>query len=85
MVADSFLLPPMPAPLVDLQAMPETQRSMELNWAGLDAAAVEGVQMFLSAMPTLVMAAKCEVDGEDEIMESDPVHCRVGASILFFV
>eukprot|EP00878_Enallax_costatus_P024760 GHUV01026445.1.p1 GENE.GHUV01026445.1~~GHUV01026445.1.p1 ORF type:complete len:636 (+),score=256.18 GHUV01026445.1:447-2354(+) len=63
--------------MADLQALPESQRGIELGWAGLDAAGVEGVQMFLSAMPSLVMAAKCEVDGEDEIMEGDPVHCKV--------
>eukprot|EP00775_Hariotina_reticulata_P009185 gene9185-9351_t len=64
--------------LADLQALPEGARATELSWDGLHTAAVEGVQLFLSAMPSLTVAACCEVDEEDgEIMEQDPVHCRV--------
>lgn len=63
----------------DLQALSDSDRAVELGWSGLDSAAVEGVNLFLSAMPRLVMVAKCEVDGEDEIMEGDPVHCRVSS------
>ncbi|KAF8055125.1 ERDJ2A [Scenedesmus sp. PABB004] len=63
--------------LTDLQVLPEGQRAAELSWAGLDASAAEGVNLFLSAMPRLSVAALCEVEGEEEIMETDPVHCRV--------
>jgi hypothetical protein len=63
----------------DLQALSESQRAMELGWTGLSAAAIEGVALFLSAMPKLSLAVLCEVEGEEEIMEGDPVHCKVGS------
>jgi hypothetical protein len=53
---------------------------MELGWTGLSAAAIEGVGLFLSAMPRLSLAVLCEVEGEEEVMEGDPVHCKVGRS-----
>jgi hypothetical protein len=56
---------------------------MELGWAGLSAAAIEGVALFLSAMPKLSLAVLCEVEGEDEVMEGDPVHCKVGGRDSF--
>lgn len=61
----------------DLQAMSDSTRAMELGQAGLGAAAIEGVAMFLSAMPRLSLAVLCEVEGEEEVMEKDPVHCKV--------
>lgn len=70
--------PPPPGPLTaDLQALPESQRALELSWAGMDPVGIEGVALFLSAMPRLSLAVLCEVEGEDEIMEGDPVHCKV--------
>jgi hypothetical protein len=57
--------------------MSDSQRAMELGWAGLSPAATEGVSLFLSAMPRLHLAVLCEVEGEDEVMEGDPVHCKV--------
>ncbi|WIA39826.1 hypothetical protein OEZ86_013276 [Tetradesmus obliquus] len=63
--------------LADLQAMSDSTRAMELGQAGLGAAAIEGVAMFLSAMPRLSLAVLCEVEGEEEVMEKDPVHCKV--------
>jgi hypothetical protein len=61
----------------DLQAMTDSQRAMELGWAGLGAASIEGVGLFLSAMPRLSLTVLCEVEGEEEVMEGDPVHCKV--------
>lgn len=45
--------------------------------AGLTASQTEEVETSLMAMPTVHMAAKCVVDGEDseDIMESDIVTC----------
>eukprot|EP00879_Flechtneria_rotunda_P006197 GHRR01006515.1.p1 GENE.GHRR01006515.1~~GHRR01006515.1.p1 ORF type:complete len:456 (+),score=176.99 GHRR01006515.1:409-1776(+) len=63
--------------LADLQALPDSQRAIELQWAGMGMAGIEGVNMFLSAMPRLLVTVRCEVEGEDEIMVTDPVHCRV--------
>lgn len=63
--------------LADLQVLPDSQRAAELSWTGMDAVAAEGVQLFLSAMPKVQLAARFEVDGEEEIMEGDPVHCKV--------
>lgn len=73
----SCLLPLWPLP-ADLLALPEGARSAELAWAGLSVPAVEGVVLFLSALPSLSLAAKLEVEeGEAEAMEGDVVHCRV--------
>jgi hypothetical protein len=57
----TLLLPPASP---DLLALPESQRAMELGWAGLSNVAVEGVALFLSALPRLSVSASLEVDGE---------------------
>lgn len=61
----------------DLQDQDESARAELLTGVGLSEEAVDDVTAFLSAFPELAVAARCEVDGEDEIMEQDPIHCRV--------
>jgi hypothetical protein len=40
--------------------------------------AAEEVAAALTALPRVAAAVEFEVDGEDEICERDPVHCKVG-------
>lgn len=58
--------------------MSDSQRAMELGWAGLSPAATEGVSLFLSAMPRLHLAVLCEVEGGRQSDGRGPRACKVG-------
>jgi hypothetical protein len=61
----------------DLQDLPEAERAKVLKQAGMSESEVEEAITFLTAFPYLALAARCEVDGEEDIREQDPVKCRV--------
>jgi hypothetical protein len=45
----------------------------------MSAAEAEEAVAYLGALPRVVASARCEVEGEEEIMEGDPlVKCKVG-------
>ena len=61
----------------DLQDLSEAEQARVLKQAGLIEPEVEEAITFLTAFPHLALAARCEVDGEEDIREQDPVKCRV--------
>jgi len=63
--------------LKDLQDLSEAEQAKVLKQAGLTESEVEEAVTFLTAFPHLALAARCEVDGEEDIREQDPVKCRV--------
>lgn len=44
--------------------------------------AADEVAAALSALPQIGVSVAFEVDGEEEICERDPVHCKVGYGTL---
>lgn len=62
----------------DLQALADGELAIALATAGIRGdLAVDEVAASLQAIPQLSASASFEVDGEDEVCERDPVHCRV--------
>jgi hypothetical protein len=57
------------------------ERLEALSASGLTTAQVEAAITLLEALPTLAVRAKCCVEGEEEIMETDPVKCKVGVVV----
>lgn len=62
----------------ELQELSAEELSEALQSSGLTAVQVEEVTTYLSVLPTVYLKAEFEVDGEEEIMEGDPVKCKVG-------
>lgn len=60
-----------------LSSCPTCQKSVYVHMTGLSTHQADEVETSLMAMPTVHMAAKCVVDGEEseEIMETDIVTC----------
>ncbi|GAX76583.1 hypothetical protein CEUSTIGMA_g4029.t1 [Chlamydomonas eustigma] len=63
--------------LKELSDLSLEERSEALLISGLTASQVEAACTLLEALPTIGVRAKCGVEGEDEILEADPVKCKV--------
>jgi hypothetical protein len=72
--------PPPPVhhpPAADLQALPEAGLLQALSSAGVAGDAADEVVAALQALPQLAADVEFVVDGEEEVCERDPVHCKV--------
>ena len=66
-----------PTQTTDLQSLADGELSIVLGGAGIRGDAADEVAAALQAVPQVGVSVAFEVDGEDEVCERDPVHCRV--------
>lgn len=69
----------------ELQDLDAGERANVLGQVGLKPHEVEEVTTFLSALPTVHVRARVEMEGEEDIMEHDIVKCSVRVNVLLIL